>query len=177
MHMKYRLLSILSLILFSFGTLLPVYAGGGLAADQFYQEGQVNYNNADVNKQTSAFTGSQGADLGRVKDVRIVIASLVQKFLVVLGTLFLIYMFYGGYLFLTSAGIEDRVEKGKSVLRNAIIGLIIILFSYAATWFIKWLFVATGDETYKDCVPYTTDYNGDPLDYSGDPLNPPGDGC
>ncbi|PIR76539.1 MAG: hypothetical protein COU32_01595 [Candidatus Magasanikbacteria bacterium CG10_big_fil_rev_8_21_14_0_10_42_10] len=152
------------------------YAGGA-TQDQFYIQGQVNYNNTEVNKQTQAFTGSQGANLGRVKDTREVIASLIQSFLVVLGTLFLVYMVYAGYLILTSAGIDERVEKGKNILRNAIIGLAIVLFSYAGTWFIRWLFVATGDQTYKDCVPYSTDVNGDPLDASGNLISDPKNGC
>ena len=153
------------------------YAGAP-ASDAFLMEGQVDFNNTDVNKQTQAFTGTQGANLGKVKDVRVFIASLVQSFLVVLGTLFFVYMIYGGYLILTSAGIEERVEKAKSILRNAIVGLVIILFSYALTWFLRWLFVATGDETYKNCVPYTIDYNGDPLDANGNLMDSPiPDGC
>ena len=156
---------------------IPFFVYAAPASDAFLMEGQVDFNNTEVNKQTQAFTGTKGADLGRVSDIRIVIASTIQKFLVVLGTLFLVYMIYAGYLILTSAGIEERVEKGKSILRNAIIGLIIILFSYAATWFVRWLFLATGDEAYKNCVPYSIDYNGDPLDASGNLIENPQNGC
>ncbi|HBB37930.1 MAG: hypothetical protein UV82_C0012G0022 [Candidatus Magasanikbacteria bacterium GW2011_GWD2_43_18] len=141
---------------------------GGLETEQFYMDGQVNYNNEAVQKQTQAFTGDKGADLGRVKDPRIVIASVIQSFLVILGTLFLVYMIYAGYLILTSAGNEDRVDKGKSILRNAIIGLAIILLSYSATWVVRWLFVASGDKTYEDCVPIISpSQTGDPLSGAG----------
>jgi len=163
-------------MIFTAGFVSPVF-GSGLAGDQMYIDGQVNFNNTNVNKQTQAFTGTQGADFGRVQDIRIVVATIIQSFLVLLGTLFLVYMFYGGYLFLTSAGMEERVEKAKSILRNAIIGLIIILFSYAFTWFVRWLFLATGDTSYQDCHPYTIDANGDPLDSNGNLITDPQNGC
>ena len=173
--MKHRFIAF-ACLLATMGS-IPSFVYAAPASDAFQMDGQVDFHVADVNKQTQAFTGSKGADLGGVKDVRTAVASTIQKFLVVLGTLFLVYMIYAGYLILTSAGIEERVEKGKSILRNAIIGLIIILFSYAATWFVRWLFLATGDEAYKNCVPYSIDYNGDPLDASGNLIENPQNGC
>ncbi len=134
-----------------------VYAANDLdesiADDQFHMDGETDYNDPGVNKQMAAFTGKQGADFGRVRDPREAVARIVQAFLVLLGMLFMVYAIYAGYLILTSAGNEDRVEKGKSILKNTTIGLIIVLSAYGATWIVRWTFVATGDDAYKNCNP------------------------
>ncbi|PIR02879.1 MAG: hypothetical protein COV60_03300 [Candidatus Magasanikbacteria bacterium CG11_big_fil_rev_8_21_14_0_20_43_7] len=138
---------------------IPVFG-----ADPDPVEGQVQYGNKTVQKQTDAFTGSDGADFGRVKDPRIVVASLIQSFLVVLGILFLVYMTYAGYLIMTSAGNDDRIDKGKSITRNAVIGVMLVLGAYGTMWIVRWVFVASGDETYKECYPPDyEEYNSDPL--------------
>lgn len=147
-----------------FGLMPSVYADDPLANDQFYIEGQVDYHNDAVNKQTAAFTGSQGADFGRVRDPREAVMRIIQAFLVLLGTLFLVYAVYAGYLILTSAGNEERVEKGKSILKNTTIGIAIILSAYGTTWIVQQVFVASGDDTYKYCdPPRYEEFNNDPL--------------
>lgn len=44
-----------------------------------------------------------------------------------IATLFIIY---GGYLYITSNGKEDKAKQGRTVLTNALIGLTIIVFSF-----------------------------------------------
>jgi len=56
--------------------------------------------------------------------------------LAVTGIVFTILIFYGGYNYFTSHGEEEKAEKGGKIMRMAIIGLIIILFSYSITLFI-----------------------------------------
>lgn len=46
------------------------------------------------------------------------------------------YMIYGGYLWLTAAGNEQRVEKAKQVILQAAIGLVIILLAWAIVFFV-----------------------------------------
>lgn len=132
-------------------------------------EGQLKYNNDEVQKQTDAFTGKQGANFGKVKDPREAVAGIISAFLVLLGILFLVYAIYAGYLILTSAGNEERIEKGKSILLNTTIGLAIILSAYGATWIVRSLFVASGNEAYKDCYP--PEYE----EFINDPLSPHND--
>lgn len=162
-----RFLSILSLSLsFFVFQYIPVYAQAdtSLEDDQQYIEGQIDYHSDDVQKQTQAFTGTQGANFGRVRDPRDVVAQLIQAFLVLVGTVCFAYAVYAGYLILTSAGIEDRVERGKHILRNAVIGLAIILSAYALMWIVRKLFVASGNTAYEYCDPAPAeDFNNDPL--------------
>ena len=53
-----------------------------------------------------------------------------------LGVIFLLLMIYGGYIWMMAAGNETQVEKAKNIIKNAAIGLIIVLAAYAITYFI-----------------------------------------
>lgn len=93
----------------------------------------VNYNDTQGAKQFEAFVGKEGADFGQAKDPRQIAAEIIRAFLVLLGTLMLVYMVYAGYLIMTAGGDEDRVNKGKHIIKNTIIGLALILSAYAIT--------------------------------------------
>ena len=61
------------------------------------------------------------------------IGMIVRTFLSLVGVIFICYIIYGGFLWLTSGGNEDRITKAKSIIKNGIIGLIVI-FSAAAIY-------------------------------------------
>lgn len=54
----------------------------------------------------------------------------------VTGSLALLFFIYGGFLFLTSAGKEQQITKGKEILTQAAIGIIIIFGAYIGVKFI-----------------------------------------
>ncbi len=54
----------------------------------------------------------------------------------VLGTVFLLLMIYGGYVWLKAAGRDQEVDRAKRILMTSIIGMVVILASYAITNFI-----------------------------------------
>jgi len=66
----------------------------------------------------------------------ILIARIIRVFLGVLGIIFIVLVIYAGYLYLTAHGEDDPIKKAKKILKNAIIGLFIILSSFAITTFI-----------------------------------------
>jgi uncharacterized membrane protein YwzB len=79
------------------------------------------------------------------EDIRITIAKLIRIALGLLGIVTVVIIIYGGWLYMSSAGEADKVLKAKKVLTNAVIGLIIILLSYAiASFIIRALLEATG---------------------------------
>ena len=61
------------------------------------------------------------------------IISIVLSFV---GALFLILMIYAGILWMTAQGNDQQVTKAKSLMINAIIGMIIVFAAYALTTFI-----------------------------------------
>lgn len=93
----------------------------------------------EINKQSQAFGAEEGAGYGDVhlhNDPRLIVASGVQIFLSVLATLFSVYTVYGGYLWMTSAGNEERITKARSIFIHGIIGVAVVLLSYSAIYFI-----------------------------------------
>jgi hypothetical protein len=87
----------------------------------------------DLTKQSSAFGGKQGGNLGKPKDPRLIVAGVINSLLGLLGTLALGYAVYGGATIMMSGGAEDKVTKGKNILKNTVIGLFIILSAYSIT--------------------------------------------
>lgn len=108
---------------------------------------------SDLNAQTQAAAGSEGAGFGAAQDPRATIARIIQAFLAILGVLLLGYIIYGGSLIFMSAGSEDKIAEGKKVIQHAVIGLVIILSAYSITIFVSKLVQGDGGS----CAP---DANG-----------------
>jgi hypothetical protein len=47
------------------------------------------------------------------------------------GVITILFLIIGGFMYVTSAGNEEQSEKGKKILVNAVIGLVVITMSYA----------------------------------------------
>ncbi|OGL67009.1 hypothetical protein A2856_00785 [Candidatus Uhrbacteria bacterium RIFCSPHIGHO2_01_FULL_63_20] len=63
-------------------------------------------------------------------DLRIVIGNVIRVVIGFSGVLALASFIWGGILFLTAAGNEERVKKGKNTLIWASIGLVVLFTSY-----------------------------------------------
>ncbi|MFA6106082.1 MAG: hypothetical protein WC745_00170 [Patescibacteria group bacterium] len=63
------------------------------------------------------------------------IGQIVQLMLYALGIIFLCLIIYGGFEWMQSMGNEERVKKAQSILRNATIGLLIVVAAYALSIF------------------------------------------
>ena len=61
------------------------------------------------------------------------IGLVIRVILSFLGIIFLVLMIHGGYIWMLARGNEQEVTRAKNILKNAIIGLIIILAAYAIT--------------------------------------------
>lgn len=70
------------------------------------------------------------------QDIRISIMQVVRIFLGFVGVIALILVMYGGWVWMSSAGRPDRIEQAKAILRNAAIGLAIILLAFSIVSFI-----------------------------------------
>lgn len=78
-------------------------------------------------------------------DIRVIIARIIQIFLGLLGLITVVIIIYAGALIMFSGGEEAKVAKGKRMLTNAVIGLIIILASFTiATFVLRRLSQVTG---------------------------------
>ncbi|MFA6553098.1 MAG: pilin [Patescibacteria group bacterium] len=61
---------------------------------------------------------------------------VIQWVLGLLGLVAVIMIMLGGFMWMTSAGNEERVKKSKTILTSAIIGMIIIMTSWALITFV-----------------------------------------
>lgn len=70
------------------------------------------------------------------KDPRVIIAGVIRVALGFLGIIALGLIMYAGFIWMTSGGDENKIDKAKQILKNAVIGLLIILSSFAITSFL-----------------------------------------
>jgi hypothetical protein len=70
------------------------------------------------------------------KDVREVAVNIIKIFLGLLATILVILILLAGFKWMTAGGNEQKVTEAKDSIRNAVIGLIIILLSYSITLFV-----------------------------------------
>ncbi|HCC83449.1 TPA: hypothetical protein DEP96_01210 [Candidatus Uhrbacteria bacterium] len=69
-------------------------------------------------------------------DILSLIGLLIKALLGILGVIFLILIIYAGILWMTAAGNEDKVKKAQNILKNSVIGLVILITAYAISWFV-----------------------------------------
>lgn len=112
---------------------ITIIITGALFASSVFAQPISPTQGTPIGNQFDAFAGKKGAGVEYIKDPRQVAAETIANFLGLLGIAALAYIVYGGSLIMTSAGEEDRMDKGKSVLRNGVIGLLIILSAYGIT--------------------------------------------
>lgn len=94
-------------------------SGLSAAENSFSKAGQIAY----------------GEAAGNV-DLETIVGNIIQVFLGLLGVIFMALALYGGYLWMTARGNEQMVDKAKDTIKNAVIGLAIILAAYAITQFV-----------------------------------------
>ena len=64
------------------------------------------------------------------------ISNIVNSILYVAGIIAVVMLIFGGIRFMVSRGDKDKVQKAKNTVIYAIIGLVLIIFSYAIVNFI-----------------------------------------
>lgn len=88
----------------------------------------------DIGAQLQAAGGSRGAGLGEPTDPRVTAMLLIRKLMQFMAIIVFCYMLYAGYRWMTAGGNEEQVAEAKKIIRNCVIGLIVILSSYSITY-------------------------------------------
>lgn len=92
-------------------------------------------NSQDMINETATYAGVAGQEA----NVPLLAAKIIQALIGLVGVAFVILFIYGGFLYMTSSGNEERIKKSKDLLKNAVIGLIIIMAAYSIAYFISTL--------------------------------------
>jgi len=80
--------------------------------------------------QSASYTGASN---GATADVTLIalISGIINAALAITGVIVLVFMIYAGYTWMTAGGDSDKVTKAKETISRSVIGLAIVLFSYA----------------------------------------------
>ncbi|MEY4722783.1 MAG: Type secretion system pilin [Candidatus Parcubacteria bacterium] len=60
------------------------------------------------------------------------ISNVIRSMFGIAGTVALISFVYGGFVWMTAQGDAKKVEKAKDIIKNSVIGLFVMFFSYSA---------------------------------------------
>ena len=70
------------------------------------------------------------------QDPRALVGRIINIALGFIGVIFIGLTIFAGFQYMTAAGNEEQTKKALALLKNAVIGLIIVLISWALTLFI-----------------------------------------
>lgn len=94
--------------------------------------------NAQLDKATENLKKVGEGAYGKVPDKQLpeIVGQYISIFLGLLGIILVVLIVYGGYLWMTSMGSEEKVKKAKTLITDAVIGMIILLAAYAISNFV-----------------------------------------
>lgn len=119
-----------ALTVLTLASILCLFAVPALAISEPNAQDQLE----NLRKQTGYTTSDLPTFIGRI----------IKWVLGIIGVVMIALFVYGGVMYATSAGNEDRIETGKKVMVYTIVGVIIIALAYVLTDFvIEALFPAT----------------------------------
>ena len=127
MYKKFIKLEILVVVI-----LLAMLAAVNLASASFLKPNVRN--NIDLDAGIVGETAGY-EDLGK-DSALLLVQTVINVFLSIIGVLLLVYILYAGYNWLTAQGEEEKVTKAKDTLKRAIVGAIIIVAAYAISIFV-----------------------------------------
>ncbi|MFH1111780.1 MAG: hypothetical protein V1712_01780 [Patescibacteria group bacterium] len=83
-------------------------------------------------KITADFAGLPISDATPIS----IVSRIVNVVLGFLGVLFIVLILYGGFMWMTSSGNEEKITKAKNIIGNSVVGLAIVLASFTISMFI-----------------------------------------
>lgn len=70
------------------------------------------------------------------KSIYSIVATIVRIVLSLLGVIFVVLLILAGFKYMTSGGDQDKIKEAVGQIRNAVIGLIIVVTALAITTFV-----------------------------------------
>ncbi len=64
------------------------------------------------------------------------VSTMIGAIVGFVGVIFLVLMIYGGLTWMTAGGNEEKIGKAKKIIVNSTIGIVIVMLSYAITYYI-----------------------------------------
>lgn len=118
--------------IFALTFFLTLFIAVNLANAGFLKNGVKN----GIGVGMGALAGNAGYENADANSALILVQTVINVFLSVIGVLLLVYILYAGYNWLTAQGEEEKVTRAKDTITRAIIGAIIIIGAYAISMFV-----------------------------------------
>ncbi len=96
------------------------------------------------------------------QSITVIIARVIRVFLGIIGIILTIMIIYAGYLYMTAQGMPEPMDKAKRILKQSVIGVIIILLSFSFTSWLIGRLIGGGDPSAIQVVskPYSEPLKG-----------------
>lgn len=117
-------------------SVLPVLFLPSIASAQTEFKGYKGLGSGGSTDALKAVGAVPGAGGGTGSDLPTLIGRLISGFLGILGIILVGLVIYAGILYMTAAGDNDKVKKAKTLLTQAVIGIIIIVAAYSISAFV-----------------------------------------
>jgi len=76
------------------------------------------------------------AKLPTTNEPVVIVSKIIQGLLGVIAIVFFVLIIAAGFKWMTAGGSEETITKSKKIIGNALIGLLVVMFSYAITYFV-----------------------------------------
>lgn len=90
----------------------------------------------NINADSKTVAEKAGVTSGTPKTLPEIIGNFIGAALQLLGVLLVVYIIWAGFLWMTAAGNEDKVKTAKTMIKNAVIGMVLIFAAYAINGFV-----------------------------------------
>jgi hypothetical protein len=87
-------------------------------------------------KITEGLNAAAGPYAGSSPDLPTVVGKVIGVALTLVGVLLLVYLIYAGFLWMTAGGDSKRVQEAKDIIKNTLIGLVIVTSAYAISTYV-----------------------------------------
>lgn len=125
----------------------------------------------DMQRQNEAFVGKQGADM-KARDPRVLVGEIIKVALTLIGTIFVAYTVYGGFIIMTANGNDENITKARSIITQGAIGVAVALSAYSIAFLVYRFMLQSQQNPFATFAGWGIEadtsgfYNTDPLEDS-----------
>lgn len=107
-------------------------------------QGQLN-SNVKTNILDNNVNKVAGSTYNQNQDLLGVISNYIKFFLGILGIVAMALVIWAGFKWMTAQGDGDKVTEAKTIMINAVLGLVVISLAYAGTAFVFNTIISAGN--------------------------------
>ncbi|MFA4942203.1 MAG: hypothetical protein WC564_01020 [Patescibacteria group bacterium] len=125
--MKNIFYKLTGLLVFTYLLIIPLLSVDAANLGDAFSSGQNRLNNTASQAQFDVSAGLTPEQI---------ISTAITALLSLLGIIFVGLLVYGGFVWMLAGGDEQKVTKATDIIKESLIGLVIVLGAYALSYFI-----------------------------------------